>query len=55
MMYRYFGPAIALRRNNPHIVPEVYGLAAMAMNHVGLTNDVIVDEASAPYPYGDSY
>jgi GNAT superfamily N-acetyltransferase len=55
LMYRHFGPAIDLRRNNPRIVPEVYGIAAMAMDHVGLANDVIVDEATAPYPYGDGY
>jgi GNAT superfamily N-acetyltransferase len=51
VMYRYFGPSIELRRNNPRIVPEVYRLGVMAMKHAGLPNDLIVDEASAPYPY----
>ncbi len=55
VMYRHFGPSIELRRNNPRIVPEVYRLGVMAMSHVGLPNDLIVDEASAPYPYGEDY
>ena len=49
-LVQYFGDALALRRNNPRIVPEAYHLAVMAMGNIGLVPDVIVDEDSAPYP-----
>jgi len=51
LLVRYFGDALELRRNHPRIVPEAYHLAVMAMENVGLTPDVIVDEESAPYPH----
>jgi hypothetical protein len=50
LLVRYFGEALELRRNNPRIVPEVYELAVLAMQNVGLAPDVIVDEEAAPYP-----
>lgn len=55
LMIHYFGHALDLRRNNPRIIPEVYRLAGAAMEHVGIVNDLIVDERSAPYPYGGGY
>ncbi len=55
LLIRYFGEALALRRNHPRIVPEVYPLAGAAMAQVGLELDVVVDEESASYPEGDEY
>lgn len=55
LMVRHFGPAISLRRNNPRVVPEVYRLASIAMEHCELEHDIIVDEESAPYPYGAEF
>lgn len=52
LLARYFGDALALRRNNPRIIPEAYALANLVMNHPPLTPDFIVDEDSAPYPAG---
>ncbi|MCA9800288.1 MAG: GNAT family N-acetyltransferase [Cyanobacteria bacterium HKST-UBA04] len=50
-MVRYFGQALALRKNHPAIIPEVYPLAHAALGNCGLTPDAVVDEHSAPYPY----
>ena len=55
LLARYFGDALALRRNNPRIIPEVYGLANLVMNQPSLTPDFIVDEDSAAYPPGGDY
>lgn len=52
---RYFCEALALRNNNPRVIPEAYPLANLALGHTGLPCDVIVDEESAPYPYNNSY
>ncbi len=49
---RHFGPALALRRNHPRIVPEAHALATLALEGCGLHADAIVDEESAPYPPG---
>ena len=55
LLVRYFGDALALRRNHPRIIPEAYALANLVMNHPPLTPDFIVDEDSAPYPAGGDY
>ena len=55
LLARYFGDALALRRNNPRIIPEAYALANLVMSHPPLTPDFIVDEDSAPYPAGGDY
>ena len=55
LMIRYFGNALALRRNNPRIVPEVYPLAALALRNAGLPVDAIVDDEASSYPYDDAY
>lgn len=52
ILVRHFGPALELRRNNPRIVPEVHPIACLALEHVGIPADVIVDEESAAYPSG---
>lgn len=55
LLARYFGDALALRRNNPRIIPEAYALANLVMSQPPLTPDFIVDEESAPYPAGGDY
>jgi RimJ/RimL family protein N-acetyltransferase len=51
---RYFGDALTMRDNHPRIIPEVFEIASMAMENVGLEPDVIVDEPATPYPAGGS-
>jgi GNAT superfamily N-acetyltransferase len=55
VLVRYFGDALRLRRNHPHIIPEVHPLAHLAMESCGLAPDAIVDEESAPYPLGAGF
>ncbi len=55
LLGRYFCDALALRNNNPRVIPEIYPLAHLALGHTGLPCDVIVDEESAPYPYQGDY
>lgn len=52
---RYFGDALELRKNHPRIIPEVYPLAALALESVGLGADVIVDESSPAYPVSSDF
>ena len=55
LLARYFGDALALRRNNPRIIPEAYALANLVMSQPPLTPDFIVDEDSASYPTEGDY
>ncbi|MFO0702036.1 MAG: GNAT family N-acetyltransferase [Nitrospira sp.] len=55
LLARYFGDALALRRNNPRIIPEAYALANLVMSQPPFTPDFIVDEDSASYPPGGDY
>ncbi len=55
LLARYFGDALALRRNHPRIIPEAYPLANLVMRHSPLAPDFIVDEDAAPYPAGGTY
>ena len=50
LLAQHFGDALSLRRNHPHVIPEVCALAQLALAHCGLAPDVIVDEASSAYP-----
>jgi GNAT superfamily N-acetyltransferase len=50
LLAQYFGDALSLRRNHPHVIPEAYPLAQLALAHCGLPCDVIVDESSNAYP-----
>lgn len=52
---RHFGPALSLRKNHPHIVPEVHRLASAALASLGMTNDLIVDEVSPAYAARGSF
>lgn len=55
LLVRYFGDALALRRNNPRLVPEAYPMASMALANTSLPLDPIVDDHSVAYPSGGSY
>ena len=52
---RYFGDALELRRNHPHLIPEAAALAELSMRNLGLTPDAIVDVASAPYALEEGF
>jgi CRP-like cAMP-binding protein/GNAT superfamily N-acetyltransferase len=52
---RHFGDALALRKNNPRIIPEAYPLAEWALPGCGLNCDAIVDEQAAAYPQEDRF
>ena len=49
LLGRYFGDALALRRNNPRVIPEAYPLAQHVFGGLPFACDCIVDEDSAPY------
>jgi CRP-like cAMP-binding protein/GNAT superfamily N-acetyltransferase len=51
LMVRYFGDGLALRRNHPRIIPEIYPLANLALESCGLTSDAIVDDRARAYPH----
>lgn len=51
LMVRYFGDSLKLRRNHPRVIPEVYPLATIALESLGLTSDVIVDDRARAYPH----
>jgi len=48
---RYFGDCLILRRNNPHVVSEVYPLVQLALQNCGLECDAIVEDDPPAYPY----
>jgi hypothetical protein len=50
LLAQHFGDARALRRNHPRVIPEVYALSQLALEHCGLPFDVVVDESSPAYP-----
>ncbi len=52
---QYFGDALSLRRNNPHLIPEIGPLAAMVLENCQLPNDPILDDVAAPLPYDDDF
>jgi hypothetical protein len=52
---RHFNESLQLRRNHPHVVPEVSWLADAAMRNLGLEIDVIVDDVAAAYPCHDDF
>ncbi|MHC5115089.1 MAG: GNAT family N-acetyltransferase [Planctomycetota bacterium] len=49
-LVQFFGAGLRLRRNNPHIIPEVHPLAALAMSNAGLRLDAIVEDEAVPFP-----
>ncbi|MCP3904479.1 MAG: GNAT family N-acetyltransferase [Planctomycetes bacterium] len=54
-LVQFFGSALALRRNNPHIIPEVHALAALAMANSGLRLDAIVEDEADPFPHDHDF
>lgn len=52
MMARLFGPAEALRRNQPRVIPEVFRLGQLALNNLGLPTDLIASAEVDGYPIG---
>lgn len=50
-----FNDALALRNNNPYVIPEVYSIAELAMNNCGLACDAIVQEETTPYPQRNDF
>ncbi|MGE3799883.1 MAG: GNAT family N-acetyltransferase [Candidatus Kapaibacterium sp.] len=52
LLARHFGPALELRRNHPHIIPEAWQLANQSMKNCGIHPYAIVDETAPPYPAG---
>jgi GNAT superfamily N-acetyltransferase len=50
LLGRHFGNALALRKNNPRVIPEVSALAHLSLPKASLPCDVIIDEDSASYP-----
>jgi GNAT superfamily N-acetyltransferase len=55
LLARYFGNALELRNNHPRIIPEIYPLAHLALEHCSVTPDVIVDENAPAYPPGGTF
>ena len=55
LLARHFGNALELRKNHPHIVPEAYPLACLALQNCAVKPDAIVDEQAAAYPAGGAY
>ena len=55
MMAKTFGPAQELRSNNPRVIPEVYFLAQLALENMGLRNDLIVIEDAEGYAIGTDF
>jgi CRP-like cAMP-binding protein/GNAT superfamily N-acetyltransferase len=55
LLVKYFGDALALRKNHPRIIPEAHHLAELALAGAGVTPDVIIDDEAAAYPANTSY
>lgn len=55
LLAQLFGRGLELRRNNPRIVPEIYQLAGTSLEACRVSQDMIVDEQSTPYPYGHGF
>jgi ribosomal protein S18 acetylase RimI-like enzyme len=54
-LVKYFGDALALRKNHPRVIPEAHRLAELALRAVGMTPDVVIDEDAPAYPSGASF
>jgi hypothetical protein len=47
---KLFGPALSLRRNNPHVIASIYPVAAKSMQNLELPVDLIVEDGVEGYP-----
>ncbi|MDH3205980.1 MAG: GNAT family N-acetyltransferase [Gemmatimonadota bacterium] len=54
-LVRYFGDALALRKNHPRIIPEAHHLAVVALSNAGIEPDVVIDEDARAYPGNTSF
>lgn len=52
MMAKIFGPARDLRANNPRVIPEIFLLGQLALENLGIGNDLIAVEDADGYPIG---
>jgi len=55
LLAQYFDGALAMRKNHPRVIPEVYPLSEMALSRCGVPADAVVDEGSAPYAHDDAF
>lgn len=55
MMARTFGPAHDLRSNNPRVIPEAFLLGQLALENLGLRNDLIAVDDVDGYPIGTGF
>ncbi len=52
---KLFGPAQKLRRNNPRVIPEAFLLGQLALQNLGLENDLIAVDDVEGYPIGTDF
>jgi GNAT superfamily N-acetyltransferase len=52
---KLFGPAQKLRRNNPRVIPEAFLLGQLALQNLGLDNDLIAVDDADGYPIGTGF
>jgi RimJ/RimL family protein N-acetyltransferase len=52
---KLFGPALSLRRNNPHVIASIYPVAAKGMQNLDLPVDLIVEDDVEGYPMEKSF
>ena len=55
LLVKYFGEALALRKNHPRVIAEAYHLSELALRAVGLEPDATVDDEAMAYPPGGSF
>jgi GNAT superfamily N-acetyltransferase len=55
MMAQMFGPAHELRANNPRVIPEAFLLGQLALENLGLRNDLIAVDDVDGYPIGTGF
>jgi RimJ/RimL family protein N-acetyltransferase len=52
---KLFGPALSLRRNNPHVIASIYPIGAKSMQNLNLPVDLIVEDEVDGYPTEKSF
>jgi CRP/FNR family cyclic AMP-dependent transcriptional regulator len=52
---KLFGPARQLRRNNPRVIPEAFLLGQLALQNMGIENDLIAADDADGYPIGTGF
>ncbi|MFO0903180.1 MAG: GNAT family N-acetyltransferase [Pirellulales bacterium] len=54
-LMHHFPGALELRRNHPHVIPEVHAVAHLALENCRLAPDPILDDSSPSYPQGGEF